>query len=133
MPRMKIPRLTESVDPLSRLCPHIVSIDLLRSDPHDDHFGAIEVELSDGRSWFYKPRPGAIDLAAGRLLKVFEDTFNFHIPLLITQIVDCGDHHWSKGVNSNIIDDTEQLKAYCYDLGFSCSLAYFLGAADLHF
>jgi hypothetical protein len=117
----------------SRASPQVRSLEFFRSDPHDDAFGTIAVELSGDAVWYYKPRSDAADRAAAHLFDELGRRFESPVPVRVPHTRAFGDHHWSREIAPHAIDNERQLAQAAEELGCFAAIAYVFNFNDLHF
>lgn len=102
----------------------------------DRHKGQSVIKIvSEGGTFFYKPRSAKIDTVFSCFLEKLTCNNHSILPMLIPKFIDYGSYSWYEGVNFQPLEttDIEGIKNYYRRLGQILCIIYVLNGGDLHY
>lgn len=100
-------------------------------DPHEGGRTVVQCELSDGSTWFYKPRPTKTEATIHNLFEWINQANQFDSDFQTVRHLHKDGYGWSEAVYQFEMDPGQEYDYY-YRIGGLSILLYSLGASDIH-
>jgi len=101
------------------------------SDLHNGNRTVFRLRLTDGTTWFYKPRSGQQERGWFALLGWLQEQ-GFPFPFKIPRLICAADHCWMEGVPPRPCSDRNEVRTYYFRAGALLYLAHLLRGVDFH-